>query len=85
VRETPRPPGGSDRAGNSTWQSFARGSDSTEVDWLNGEIVLLGRLHGVPTPMNDLLCRVSRWAIRQRLQPRSLTVEQILHWSPPAG
>jgi 2-dehydropantoate 2-reductase len=35
----------------STWQSFARGS-SSEVDYLNGEIVLLGRLHGVPTPLN---------------------------------
>ncbi|TWF58934.1 ketopantoate reductase family protein [Neorhizobium alkalisoli] len=36
----------------STWQSFARGT-SSEVDFLNGEIVLLGRLHGVLTPYND--------------------------------
>ncbi|MCD2100233.1 ketopantoate reductase family protein [Rhodococcus rhodochrous] len=35
----------------STWQSFARGA-SSEVDYLNGEIVLLGRLHGVDTPVN---------------------------------
>ncbi|MDD2728441.1 ketopantoate reductase family protein [Malikia sp.] len=35
----------------STWQSIARGS-SHEVDFLNGEIVLLGRLHGVATPFN---------------------------------
>lgn len=35
----------------STWQSLARGS-SLEVDFLNGEVVLLGRLHGVPTPFN---------------------------------
>ena len=27
----------------------------TEVDLLNGEIVELGRKHGVPTPMNALL------------------------------
>lgn len=38
----------------STWQSFARGA-SSEVDFLNGEIVLLGRLHGVPTPVNEAL------------------------------
>jgi ketopantoate reductase len=36
----------------STWQSFARGA-SSEVDYLNGEIVLLGRQHGVPTPVNE--------------------------------
>jgi len=32
-------------------QSFARGA-SSEIDFLNGEIVLLGRRYGVPTPYN---------------------------------
>lgn len=41
----------------STWQSFARGAGS-EIDYLNGEVVLLGRLHGVPTPVNQALQRV---------------------------
>ncbi len=41
----------------STWQSFARGA-SSEIDYLNGEIVLLGRLHGVPTPVNERVQRV---------------------------
>jgi 2-dehydropantoate 2-reductase len=36
----------------STWQSFTRGA-SSEVDFLNGEIVLLGRLHNIPTPYNE--------------------------------
>lgn len=40
----------------STWQSFARGA-SSEIDLLNGEIVLLGRLHGVPTPVNAAVQR----------------------------
>ncbi|MDX6231974.1 MAG: 2-dehydropantoate 2-reductase [Nocardioidaceae bacterium] len=40
----------------STWQSFARGAGS-EVDHLNGEIVLLGRRHGTPTPVNEALQR----------------------------
>ncbi|HLS77573.1 MAG TPA: 2-dehydropantoate 2-reductase N-terminal domain-containing protein [Nocardia sp.] len=35
----------------STWQSFARGVPA-ETDYLNGEIVLLGRLHGVDVPVN---------------------------------
>jgi 2-dehydropantoate 2-reductase len=43
------------RPGGSTWQSLARGRGSVETDHLNGEISLLGRLHGVPTPCNALL------------------------------
>lgn len=46
------------RIGSSTHQSLMRGSRSIETDFLNGEIVLLGRLHGVPTPVNAALCRV---------------------------
>jgi 2-dehydropantoate 2-reductase len=44
------------RSGGSTWQSLTRGG-GVEVDFLNGEISMLGRLHGVPTPANDLLRR----------------------------
>ena len=43
------------RGGGSTWQSLERGVGSVEVDTLNGEVVLLGRLHGVPTPVNRTL------------------------------
>ncbi|MFZ1991847.1 MAG: 2-dehydropantoate 2-reductase N-terminal domain-containing protein [Alphaproteobacteria bacterium] len=39
--------------GGSSWQSLARGAGSIETDYLNGEISLLGRLHGIPTPAND--------------------------------
>jgi 2-dehydropantoate 2-reductase len=39
--------------GSSTRQSLSRASGDTEADFLNGEIVLLGRLHGVPTPLNS--------------------------------
>lgn len=41
----------------STWQSFARGA-SSEVDYLNGEVVLLARRHGVPAPVNTALQRL---------------------------
>ncbi|MGV9675596.1 ketopantoate reductase family protein [Nocardia sp. NPDC003482] len=52
----------SDRAGvtagqSSTWQSFARGAGH-EVDYLNGEIVLLARLNGVAAPLNSALQRI---------------------------
>jgi thiosulfate/3-mercaptopyruvate sulfurtransferase len=42
------------RGGNSTWQSLTR-AGTPETDYLNGEIVLLGRLHGVPTPANEAI------------------------------
>jgi 2-dehydropantoate 2-reductase len=50
-----QPVGGRERSGGSTWQSIARRQGTVETDWLNGEIALLGRLHGVPTPANVLL------------------------------
>ena len=55
------------RSGGSTWQSLARGTGSTEADHLNGEIVLLGRLHGVPTPANAAVQRAVRRAVRERI------------------
>ncbi len=46
---------GRPRAGDSSWQSLTRGTGGIESDYLNGEVVLLGRKHGVPTPANELL------------------------------
>lgn len=46
---------GENSLGSSTWQSVARGSGSVETDYLSGEIVLLGRMYGVPTPVNALV------------------------------
>lgn len=50
---------GAPKVGGSTWQSVARGARELETDYLNGEIALLGRLHGVPTPANDKLQRLA--------------------------
>jgi 2-dehydropantoate 2-reductase len=55
---------GRSRVGGSSWQSLARGAGSIEADYLNGEIVLLGRLHGVTTPVNALLQREAGRAAR---------------------
>jgi 2-dehydropantoate 2-reductase len=61
--------------GSSSWQSLARGASVTEVDYLTGEIVLLGRLHGIPTLLNETLqAEVQRMA-RDRLPPGSLDPE----------
>ena len=73
-----RPIDGATRGGGSTWQSFARGTGSIEVDHLNGEIVLLGRLHGVPTPANALLQRLANDAARDRRPPGFMTPDEVL-------
>ncbi len=44
---------------SSTLQSVMRGQSTTEVDYLNGEIVLLGRIHGVSTPVNAVIRRLA--------------------------
>lgn len=66
------------RGGGSTWQSLARGAGSIETDFLNGEIALLGALHGVPTPCNRMLQRVAREAVREGRPAGSYTVEELM-------
>jgi 2-dehydropantoate 2-reductase len=66
------------RAGSSTWQSLARGTGAIETDYLNGEIVLVGRLHGVPTPVNAALCRLAADQARSRAAPGALSVDDVL-------
>ncbi|CAN5405687.1 2-dehydropantoate 2-reductase N-terminal domain-containing protein [soil metagenome] len=65
------------RGGGSTWQSLARGAGTVEADYLNGEIALLGRLHGVPTPVNDLLQRLVAEFARERRAPGGLSPDQL--------
>ncbi|HEX9258184.1 MAG TPA: 2-dehydropantoate 2-reductase [Acidimicrobiales bacterium] len=74
-----RPIDGRRRGGGSTWQSFQRGTGSIETDYLNGEIVLLGRRHGVPTPANELLQRLAHQAVAQSRAPGSMSIEELEH------
>lgn len=70
-------PTGAERGGSSTWQSLARGTGSIEVDHLNGEIGLLGRLHGVPTPVNDAVRMAAHRVHRDGRPPRSMGVAEL--------
>lgn len=67
---------GQPRSGSSSWQSLARGTGSIEADFLNGEIVLLGRLHGVPTPYNETARRLANQLARDGRPPGSVTPEE---------
>ncbi|WP_448061342.1 ketopantoate reductase family protein [Cellulomonas hominis] len=60
---------GAPRGGGSTWQSLVRGTGSIEAAYLNGEIVLLGRLHGVPTPVSSTLQRLAGRAAAEGTGP----------------
>jgi 2-dehydropantoate 2-reductase len=66
------------RGGSSTWQSLARHAGEVETDYLNGEIALLGRLHGVPTPVNAALCRLAARVARDGAGPQTLTGRDVL-------
>jgi 2-dehydropantoate 2-reductase len=74
---TSRSTNNSGRQGNSTWQSLVRGQGTSEVDHLNGEIALLGRLHGVPTPANEVFQLVANQLARERKQPGSVTPDEM--------
>jgi 2-dehydropantoate 2-reductase len=65
------------RSGGSSTQSLARGLGSIETDYLNGEIVLLGRLHGVPTPANAYFCGLAQRMLREQMPPGAIKPAEI--------
>ena len=75
IRSAPVP--GRARPGGSSWQSIKRGTGNIEADYLNGEIVQLGRLHGVPTPGNLVMQRVGNRLAREALPVGSHPVEEL--------
>ena len=72
------PVGGTPRSGSSTWQSVLRGHTTVEVDYLNGEIVLLGALHRIPTPHNSIVRRLAVAAARAGGDGVPLSVEALV-------
>ena len=60
--------------GGSSWQSLLRGTGSIEAEFLNGEIVLLGALHDIPTPVNALLQRLAVEAAAAGSPPGSWSI-----------
>ncbi len=68
---------GHPRAGGSSWQSLMRGLPTIEADFLNGEIVMLGRLHGIPTPCNALLQHVANDMAAAGRKPGSIAVADL--------
>ncbi|WP_327294579.1 ketopantoate reductase family protein [Streptomyces sp. NBC_01197] len=82
---TQLPVEGQPSGGGSSWQSLSRGTGTIEADFLNGEIVLLGRLHGVPTPVNDVLQRVADTFAREHRPAGSMPAAELAALVADAG
>lgn len=68
---------GQQRGGGSSWQSIVRGTGSIETDYLNGEIVLLGRLYAVPTPANLVLQKMGIRLAKEGGKAGSYSLDEI--------
>ena len=65
------------RVGSSSWQSVLRGTGDVETDYLNGEIVALGRRYGVATPVNEVLQRRANDMAHRGLVPGSVPIAEL--------
>ncbi|MEX0943883.1 MAG: 2-dehydropantoate 2-reductase N-terminal domain-containing protein, partial [Pseudomonadales bacterium] len=68
---------GAERGGGSSWQSVSRGTGDIEADYLNGEICLLGKLFGVPTPANETLRYLANRVAVEKLPPGHFALETV--------
>lgn len=75
---TMKPIGGKRRAGGSSWQSLMNGKGDIESDYMNGEIVLLGRMNGVATPANTVLQNLAMQAARENWEPGRMQAKAIM-------
>ena len=76
MKVTPVP--GYERTVSSSWQSLMRATGDIETDYLNGEISLMGRMNGIPTPYNDHLARIAREFVLNNRSPGSMKLSEFL-------
>lgn len=72
----PAPDSGIRPGQQSTWQSFTRGVPS-EVDYLNGEIVQLGRIHGIKVPWNRSVQEAAARLALAEAAPGAITLAEV--------
>ncbi len=70
---------GYEKTASSSWQSLQRGTGDIETEYLNGEISLLGRMNGIPTPYNDLLVSLAREFILAKRRPGTMSVKDFFY------
>jgi 2-dehydropantoate 2-reductase len=73
-----RPIGDARRGGGSSWQSLERRTGAVESDYLNGEIVSVARLNGIPAPVNEALAQLCTAMARDGAAPGSRSADEFL-------
>jgi 2-dehydropantoate 2-reductase len=68
---------GRPRTGGSIWQSLKRQTGSVETEFITGEIVMLGTLHGVDVRHNRAATICADRMARNRTTPGSLSMEEL--------
>jgi 2-dehydropantoate 2-reductase len=63
--------------GGSTWQSLVRGTGNVETDYLNGEIVLEARRHGLEAPINARVASLLRRAAGRGEGAATMSIEEL--------
>ena len=69
---------GYERHGGSSMQSVMRKTGNIEVDYMNGEIVWLGRMYGVPTPANAVVQRIANEVARNKQDVGAISLVQLM-------
>jgi len=64
----------------STWQDLRLRRQATEVDFLNGEVVRLGKYLGFATPLNSVLTNLIPLAVERKDPPGKYSSEEIRIW-----
>ena len=65
------------RAYPSTWADLKNKRGETEAGYLNGEIILLGEKHHIPTPYNSALLQIVETMAAERAGPGYYTIEEL--------
>jgi 2-dehydropantoate 2-reductase len=72
-----------DGRGGSTWQSVQRGATELETPYLNGEIALIARRHGLDAPLNANVAEVARRRAMEGTLHEPLTDDELLQMIQP--
>ena len=63
----------------STWMDLKQKRGDTEVGYFNGEIILLGEKHGIPTPYNSTLLSIVETMAVEGTDPGLYSLEELIH------
>lgn len=66
------------RTYSSTWMDLKQKRGDTEAGYFNGEIILLGEKHGVPTPYNSTLLNTVEMMAAEGTSPGLYTLEELM-------